>query len=85
MTVEETLCWRVSAAVAKVCAPVPGIGGWDRAWEIVEEPSRRFLQYLRTYTTGGDMARKRAENAGNEVVKAWKRAREEYVRMRGAG
>lgn len=84
MTVEDSLCRQVAAAIAKVCARAPGIGRWDRAWELVEGPDAHFLAALATYSSGGERQRKLVEHLGNQAVLAWKKAVKEWQATRAA-
>lgn len=79
----EEMVIRVNAAIELVTPP--GLGAWPRAWEMVDAPSARFLEMLKTYRRDDELSRKRVEQAGNDVVRAWKRAAAEWQQARGAG
>lgn len=74
---------RVSAAVADV-APA-GLGHWQPAWEIVEEPSQSFLDALEAWELydgsnphRDQRLRDEIQTAANTVVQAWARAAREW-------
>ncbi len=80
MTTEERtryVCRRLTERVGEV-AP-PGLGKWDRAWELVADPSTAFLDAL-TAWEGEDAPRSRArlQAAADAVVRAWRLAGEEW-------
>ncbi len=67
------LCRELSRQIAMVASP--GLGHWDEAWRIVEEPSRRFLDVLGEWEVSGDDDTKhRAKVAAGKVLDAWKEA-----------
>jgi hypothetical protein len=71
------ICRRVSDAVARV-AP-PDLGYWDPAWALVEAPSQAFLDALATWVETGAVEDQRAvQEAGNDVVRAWKEAAQQW-------
>jgi hypothetical protein len=64
---------RLRLAEAIALEVPPGVGGWPAAWEIVEEPSQRFLTSLHWLERGiGDP--KEAVRMGQEVLEAWRKA-----------
>jgi hypothetical protein len=80
MTTEERtryVCRRLTERVGEV-AP-PGLGKWDRAWEVVADPSTAFLDALREWE-GEDTPKSRArlQAAADAVVKAWRLASQEW-------
>jgi hypothetical protein len=74
--IEELLCRRVSLAITKI-AP-PGIGNWPGLWSRVKPANDRFLELLPTYH-GDELAKKQVEEAGNDVVRAWKAAVRDWL------
>jgi hypothetical protein len=57
----------------------PGLGRWPRAWEIVEKPSREFLDALAAWEeTGAPEDKAAASQAGAAVVAAWREAAREW-------
>lgn len=57
----------------------PGLGNWAPAWEIVEGPSREFLDVLvRWEATGSEEDREAVKAAGGEVVAAWRQAARQW-------
>lgn len=64
------LCRRLTEDVARVVPP--GVGYRPDAWEVVEEPSRRFLDLLNAWESTGDPAlRAEIREAYDSVVEAW--------------
>lgn len=56
-----------------------GLGYWRPAWELVEGPSRRFLDALaRWEATGSERDRQAVKVAGGEVVAAWTEAARQW-------
>lgn len=74
------LCRRLAADVAKV-AP-KGLGAWPPAWEIVEAPSKRFLDLLDEYVETGERERliPPIREAYAAVVAAWEEAARRWTR-----
>ena len=77
------LCCKLSDAVAHV---VPGgIGGWDRAWEIVDRPSAEFMVALSAWETSPSTdAAMGVSSAFDHVLSAWREAAAEYATERSA-
>jgi hypothetical protein len=74
------ICRRLAKAVAMV-APA-GLGYWPRAWELVEEPSRQFLDALDEWVCGGTAdARAELQMAADAVVAAWFSAAAEWEQL----
>jgi hypothetical protein len=71
------LCRELSRQVSYV-AP-PGLGHWEPAWEIVEEPSCRFLEVLDNWVqTGDDETKHGAKINAGKVLDAWREASQRY-------
>ncbi len=62
---------RLAAAITRE-APA-GIGAWPTAWEMVDEPSRLFLEELLRVEQGKGDAQV-AVRLGQDVLAAWRRA-----------
>ncbi len=62
----DRLCRILSERVAELVSV--GLGHWDEAWELVEEPSGHFLDLLHAW-----------EDCGDEGVSARARMRERYM------
>jgi len=79
MTNGEYVCQVVLDGMRKV-APAE-LGRWEPAWRAIEAPARRLLELLPSIEGSADeMAWKRVEKAARDVVRAWKRAGEEWER-----
>ena len=61
---------------AKVNAVAPrGLGAWDHAWRVVEEPSNAFLDALHDWEESGSAAdRQRVKETAERVMAAWRHA-----------
>lgn len=68
---------RLAARIAEE-AP-PGLGGWDLAWALVEDPSQVFLRVARRYVAG-EAHRASLVAAARDVRDAWLRAGHLYRR-----
>lgn len=69
----DDLCHRLHAGIAQQSPP--GLGPWPKAWEIVEEPSKRLLDLLGDWERTGNEADQRAAIvAAEDVALAWERA-----------
>ena len=74
---------RLTEAVARV-APT-GLGRWDRAWEVVAEPSRAYLdaivQWENAPEDGPDEVtlRKSVKVAADAVIAAWAEAAQQWA------
>ena len=67
------LCRILSDHVRQVARP--GLGRWEPAWEIVEGPSRRFLEALEAWErTGDERQMDRAKALAIQVRDAWMEA-----------
>lgn len=74
----KILCEKLSAQVA-VIAP-PGIGRWDRAWEIVDGSSATFMNALSAWEIDpSDATMQRVSDAYDHVLDAWRNAAAEYT------
>lgn len=81
--------------VRKVCANLShqvstvapkGLGHWDPAWQIVEEPSAAFLEALAEFEVADtDLTRDKLLRAANAVVKAWRQAALEWEKVERPG
>lgn len=70
-------CIRITQRIGDT-APT-GLGRWDRTWEIVERPSNRFLDALKTWLDQQTVeARAKLHRAADQLVEAWERAGEEW-------
>ena len=80
MTTDERVryvCRKLTEAVHEV-AP-PGLGRWDRAWDIVHGPSAAFLDALADWETDDvEATRAKVQAAAVEVVRAWRKAGQEW-------
>ena len=80
MTIEEPIrhvCRRVARRIGKVTPR--GLGLWDPAWELVREPSNAFMEALATWGEADTTeSRNCLQAAAEELVKAWRRAGEEW-------
>jgi len=57
----------------------PGLGRWGPAWELVEEPSTRFLDALSAWeASGAEADKERVRLAAGGVVAAWREAARQY-------
>jgi hypothetical protein len=67
----DWFCRRLALAIAK---DTPGgIGRWDAAWTVVEEPSNALIEEIRRIESGeGD--KECAKALGVDVLAAWRRA-----------
>jgi hypothetical protein len=75
----EWVCRRLHAAIAQETPE--GLGAWDPAWDVVEQPSRALLEELEQVERGqGD--RERVKRLGVDLLAAWRRA---GVRWTAAG
>ena len=74
------LCKRLSDDINAVCPP--GLGEHPRAWEIVEQPSKVFLDLLGCWERGNDAIKPELRIAYDDVVKAWRRAASEVLGYR---
>lgn len=71
------LCRIIHKRVARVASQ--GLGLWSEAWEIVEEPSTRFLDLLMAWEdSGSERDRDALEAAAHAVVNAWKEVDRRY-------
>ncbi len=71
------LCRLISERVSDIASP--GLGLWDSAWRIVEDPSTHFFDALREWEeTGTKESREALEQATYGLVKAWKQAEEDF-------
>ncbi len=79
----QLLCQKLAEAVAGI-AP-KGIGHWDRAWEIVDRPSVKFMLALTAWETNPstDVA-KAVSRAYDDLLSAWRVAADEYAAERSA-
>ena len=69
----DSLCNRLSRQVAALS--FPGLGSWPDAWEIVEGPSKRFLEALALWEEKGGAAEKTLTLETCEaVLKSWQDA-----------
>lgn len=72
------LCRRLTADVRAV-AP-PGLGRWDRAWQLVAGATDAFLDELHAWEHDGSRARvERIQHLYDEVVAGWGMAASEYM------
>ena len=72
------VCRLLSERIAQVTSP--GLGRWDPAWILVEDPSAQFLDALRTWeATGAEEAMERAKRLALDVLKAWKEAERRFI------
>jgi hypothetical protein len=72
---------RVAAWVAERVRDVapPGLGRWGPAWNIVEDPSRTFLDALaRWEATGAAEDQEATRAAAGAVVAAWREAAQQW-------
>ena len=75
------LCRRLSSAVAAI-AP-PGIGRWEKAWQIVGPADSAFMAALTGWEADPtDTAMARVEFAYKAVLHAWAGAASEYEKER---
>ena len=81
MTSEERVqyvCRRLGTCVGQV-AP-EGVGRWDRAWELVADPSSAFLEALDAWKREDTLeTRGRLQAAADEVVQTWWKAGQEWL------
>ena len=71
------LCRILSKCVSMVASP--GLGMWEPAWELVEEPSALFLDALSEFERTGDEAEMdRAKRLSLAVRDAWREADRKY-------
>ena len=62
-----------------------GVGHWDQAWEIVSEPSDRFLDALSAWEASNTpQTREELQAAANDFVRSWRSAAERW-RKSGRG
>ena len=72
------LCQKLAEAVARITPE--GIGGWDRAWEIVDGSSAEFMLALSSWETAPtDELRLRVSDCYDGVLAAWRQAGVEYT------
>ena len=72
---------RIARVVSERIAEVTtrGLGRWDPAWEIVAEPSDRFMDALPLWETGGSPAHlMHVEREAEALVSAWREADQKY-------
>ena len=73
------ICGKVSHRISEVTPP--GLGRWDGAWPLVAAPADLFLDaldaFLQEDTPG---TRQRIQTAADDLVRAWRRAGEEWER-----
>ena len=73
----QKLCRILSAHVSG--ATSEGLGNWDEAWSLVEEPSARFLDPLNEFErTGEEQHMDRAKTLAIGVRDAWREADRRY-------
>lgn len=73
------LCEKLTREVAEI-AP-PGIGHWDRAWELVSDADASFMLALtRWEATGSDDDKPALREAYFAVLNAWRTATAEFNR-----
>jgi len=71
----------VKKVVVRIAEVAPqGLGRWDRAWDLIEEPSNAFLDALAVWERSDTAdTRRRLQSAADEFVRAWRCAAEEWV------
>ena len=73
----QRICRRLADAVSRD-APA-GLGAWDGAWALVEEPSNRFLDALdRWERTGAEEDQYAVQEAADAVAAAWAEAARQW-------
>lgn len=87
MTIAERvreICRRLTEDVASI-AP-KGIGRWDRAWEIVDQPSADFMAALSAWESDptSEPAKQGVRDTYGAVLDAWREAAAAWERE-GAG
>jgi len=68
----------------RIAQEVPeGLGRWDVAWSIVEQPSTQFLEALHDWEqTGSADAERRLHDARDLVLNAWREAARQWSAQR---
>jgi len=75
------LCRRLAADVASI-AP-PGLGAWERTWEMVAPVDAEFMMRLTAWEAApSEPARLRVRDAYRAVLEAWRSAAATYQRER---
>lgn len=75
------ICKKLARRIAEVTPA--GLGTWDEAWEIVADPSNRFLDALSAFLESDTRETRRViQEVADELVRAWRRAGQAWRRVR---
>ncbi len=79
----RVICRRITNRIGEFSPP--GLGHWDRAWDLVEVPSHRFLDALDAWTQDGTPSTQRAvQDAADVLLVAWADAGDLFRLLEGS-